>query len=59
VDDKLMINSLLSENYFLDDDWRFENKMNITEEVGEKAKRRTLKSGLWIVLKTLTVRLIL
>jgi transposase InsO family protein len=28
VDDKLMINSLLSENYFEDDVWKFENRLN-------------------------------
>jgi hypothetical protein len=43
VDDKLMINSLLSENYFLDDDWRFENKMNINRRSWRKGKKKNVK----------------
>jgi hypothetical protein len=43
VDDKLMINSLLSENYFLDKEWIYDNQMNTNTRSWRKGEKKNVK----------------
>jgi hypothetical protein len=43
VDEKLMINSILSENYFREDIWRYENKINANRQNQRKGIKKNVK----------------